>query len=88
MHRIAQNCSKLRAARAARLFSLIQPMNLLLNLWGRRCCSRRDAKDKVGCSNGAETELLRAIKNAFNSKTFFFRKIPKQELTSQNEGFT
>jgi len=36
-------------------------MKLILNLWGRRCCSRRDAKDKVGCSNGAETELLRAI---------------------------
>jgi len=58
---MARNCSKVRAACAARLFSLLQPMKLILNLWGRRCCSRRDAKDKVGCSNGAETELLRAI---------------------------
>ena len=44
---MARNCSKVRAARAARLLSLIQPMNLILNLWGRRCCSRRDAEDNV-----------------------------------------
>ena len=68
---MARNCSKVRAARTARLFSLIRPMNLILNWWGRRCCSRRDAKDKVGCSSGAETELLRAInyKRDFNMTT-------------------